>query len=132
MPYTIFVPEEPLLPQVPRGAAVLGAARGRYLVCSSTGVPFGERCAQALQAGRVLSASSLPGAQRAGTFDETEGEIWFRRGEVAILQRWLGHRLCRDDLLARDNRQDRRAEARRCLLQGRVAEAWMHSKDFGL
>ncbi|HTU78597.1 MAG TPA: hypothetical protein VMF09_07540 [Solirubrobacteraceae bacterium] len=110
---------------IPRGAAVLeyrrgshGAAHGRV---SAGQDRYGELCAQAVRRGRLVA---LPDAcSEVGFYDDFDGELRAHQRGLAVLERWLGRRVSRSDLEARDNRSARRAEARRLAFQGRFAEA---------
>jgi hypothetical protein len=65
-----------------------------------------------------------------GTYDDHDGELRpDRRGGVERLQRWTGRRVHRGELSAIDNREDRRAEARRLAQQGRHAEALLRDPE---
>lgn len=128
MPHVIVVPEEPG-EDIPKGAAVVRAGQGAFLMYSDPLVPFGERCAQAVRRGRPVQVA---GAAEIGWFDEFEGEVRLNRRGAALLAPWIGHPPYRNDLTARDNRTDRRNRARRLTMQGRLAEAWMIDRRLGL
>lgn len=133
MRYRVLVPAEPS-DAIPRGAAVLeyrrgarGSAYGRMYAGRDQ---YGELCAQAARHGRLVA---LPdGCTEVGYYDETDGELRAHNRGLAALERWLGRRVHRDDLEARENRSARRAEARRLLFQGRIAEAASIDPHLGL
>jgi hypothetical protein len=108
---------------IPRGAAVLAAGRDAILVFHDGREPFGERCAKAAK-----SRFSPIGDRReyidVGSFETIDGELRLQHHGVASLSRWLGHPVGRSDLVARDNRDDRRHRARQLFFQGRFAEAF--------
>lgn len=110
--YPVIVPAAPVPPAVPRGAAVLGAGDGLYLVCSDMLAPFGERCALAARDGRAVAAGLLEGVTVVGWFSDGTGEVRLdeRRGP-GLLGQWIGHRVFRDDLLARGTPSGRRRRA---------------------
>jgi hypothetical protein len=133
MRYRVLVPAEPS-DAIPRGAAILeyrrrahGATYGRVYAGPDQ---FGELCAQAARQGRVLA---LPDdCAEVGFYDEVDGELRAHDRGIALLERWLGRRMYRGDLEARDNRSARRARARRLLFQGRFAEAAKLDRRLGL
>ncbi len=133
MRYRVLVPAEPS-DAIPRGAAVLeyrrgarGAAYGR--MCAGR-EQFGELCAQAARHGRVVA---LPdGCVEVGFYDEVDGELRAHNRGIAHLEQWLGRHVYRGDLEARENRSARRAQARRLLFQGRIAEAAKLDPRLGL
>jgi hypothetical protein len=124
MRYRVLVPAEPS-GAIPRGAAVLeyrrgarGAPYGRVYAGRDQ---FGELCAHAARHGRLVA---LPdGCTEVGYYDTIDGELRAHRPGLSVLERWLGRRVYHGDFEARDNRSARRAEARRLLFQGRIAEA---------
>lgn len=132
MRHSIVVPSDPGSPSwLPRGAAILAEARGQYLVYAGPGA-FGERCAQALhRRGRVCAAGALPPVTAVGWFDDFEGEVRLIRGKIGMLEQWVGHQVHRNDLQARDNRADRRAEARRLALRGDLPGAYRLDRNLG-
>jgi hypothetical protein len=119
MLYRVLIPEH-ATETIPRGAAMLEYNRRSALVLVS-GEPFGECCAQAIQHGRRVALSH--GCIEVGYYDSLDGELRAHRHGLEILARWLEHPVSRNDLLACDNRDERRARARRLLYQGRCAEA---------
>jgi len=127
--YRVLVPEEPT-EQVLKGAALLEVRGDRGLVFYSRQEGFAELCAQAARGGRLVP---LPeNCSEAGVYDEQDGEMRLNQRNVQLLERWVGHRISRSDLEARDNRSSRRAQARRLTMQGRTAEAFMIDRRFGL
>jgi hypothetical protein len=133
MRYRVLVPADPS-EAIPRGAAVLEDSRraharthGRVYAGRDQ---YGELCAQAAQHGRLVA---LPeGCAEVGYYDAIDGELRAHRSGLAALERWLGRRVHRGDLEARDNRTTRRAEARRLLFQGRIVEAAKIDPRLGL
>lgn len=123
----IVIPEAPD-ESISRGAAVIRCSRGTFTYFDRS-VPFGERCAQALRRGRRVQAG---GGTEVGWFDDFEGEVRLQRQAEAALREWLGHPVHRNDLMARDNRDDRRHRARQMSLQGRFAEAYLIDPSLGL
>jgi hypothetical protein len=130
MRYRVLAPAQPS-DAIPRGAAVLeqrrhGAAYGRVY---SGREHYGELCAQAALHGRVVA---LPdGCEEIGYYDSDAGELRAQRRGLAVLERWLGRRVHRGDLEARDNRSARRSRAR-LLFEGRTAEAAAIDPRLGL
>lgn len=123
MRYRVLVPAEPS-DAIPRGAAIVEyrrhahGAHGRVYAGRDQ---YGELCAQAVRRGRVVA---LPdGCAEVGFYDDVEGELRAHRPGLAVLERWLGRRVSRSDLEARDNRSARRARARRLTFEGRITEA---------
>ncbi|HEY5286201.1 MAG TPA: hypothetical protein VIJ50_03750 [Solirubrobacteraceae bacterium] len=132
MRYRVLVPAQPSA-SIPRGAAVLehrrraGAAYGRVY---SGRDQFGELCAQAARQGRGIA---LPdGCTEVGFYDEVDGELRAHNRGIALLEHWLGRRVYRGDLEARDNRSAKRARARRLAFEGRIAEAAKLDHRLGL
>ncbi|MGD1059114.1 MAG: hypothetical protein ABR992_17060 [Solirubrobacteraceae bacterium] len=133
MRYRVLVPAEPS-DAIPRGAAVLecrrGAHRAAYGRVYAGRDQFGELCAQTVRRGRLVA---LPdGCAEVGFYDEVDGELCAHNRGIGVLERWLGRRVSRSDLQARDNRSTRRAQARRLFLQGRFAEAAKIDPRMGL
>lgn len=61
----------------------------------------GELCAQAALHGRVMA---LPdGCTEVGYYEAVDGELRAHRQGLVVLERWLGRRVHRGDLEARDN-----------------------------
>ena len=129
MDHVVVVPVAGPCEGIPKGAAVVAGGRGRFLVSADLGVAFGERCARALGNGRLVAVAEVI---QVGWFDDHEGEVRLDPRRAGALDKWLGHRVYRNDLEARDNRQDRRRQARRLTLQGRAAEAFLLDKGLGL
>jgi hypothetical protein len=128
--YRVLVPSEPS-ELIPKGAALLQLRRGEGVVYLARGDSFAECCANARTRGRVVAIPE--DAVEVGIFEEGDGELRLGHGSgVAALERWLGHRVYRNDLEARDNRSDRRARARRLTMQGRTAEAFLIDRRLGL
>jgi hypothetical protein len=130
--YRVLVPAEPS-DAIPRGAAVLEyrrhahGAHGRIYAGRDQ---YGELCAQAARRGRLVG---LPdGCTEVGFYDDIDGELRAHQRGLAVLERWLGRRVTRSDLEARENRSSRRAEARRLFFQGRFAEAARIDPRMGL
>jgi hypothetical protein len=94
------------------------------------GESFAENCAQAVRRGRVVAIPA--GSTLVGYFDEGDGELRPDPRGLAVLEKWLGKRVYRNDLVARDNRADRRSQARRLLMQGRTVEAFRLDRRGGL
>lgn len=122
MRHRILVPAEPSA-AIPRGAAVLEhrrapGAQGRFYAGRDQ---FGELCAQAARQGRLVALPA--GWTEVGFYDEVDGELRAHNRGIALLEQWLGRRVSRGDLEARDNRAVRRARARRLTTEGRIAEA---------
>jgi hypothetical protein len=127
--HRVLVPSEPTA-EIPKGAALIEVGRGRGMMCHAPREPFAESCAQALRQGRLVE---LPeGCVEAGVFDEHDGELRLSHHAHGALDSWLGHRLSRSDLEARDCRSDRRARARRLTFEGRRAEAFLLDRRLGL
>jgi hypothetical protein len=126
--YAVVIPVAPA-DATPQGAAVIAAGRGVFLVYANPAVPFGERCAQAIRQGRRVPVAETI---EIGWFDESEGEVHLGRQGAMHLRGWLGRPVYRNDLQARNNRMQRRSQARRLAMQGRIAEAWRIDKRLGL
>lgn len=129
MAFRVLVPAHPTA-DIPAGAAMLEVSRGRALLLHAPRLPFAEACAQAVKRGRLVS---VPGnCETGGFFDPERGEL--RPGQRGIhpLEAWVGKRLYRSDLDARENATQRRAQARRLLMQGRTADAYRIDRRFGL
>jgi hypothetical protein len=120
MSYRVLVPTA-ATPTIPEGAALLQIGAGRALAYRSQD-SFGECCAQAVRRGHPVPIPE--GCVIVGYFDEVEGEINLEPRNASVLERWLGHRVYRNHLLARDNRSERRGQARRMMMQGRTHEAF--------
>ncbi len=124
MRYRVLAPAEAGA-TIPRGAAVLeyrhrahGAAHGLVYAGRDQ---FAELCAQAARQGRLVA---LPDdCQEVGYYDADDGELRAHNRGIAALERWLGRRVNRGDLEARENRSSSRARARRLTFEGRFAEA---------
>jgi hypothetical protein len=129
MLYRVLIPPQ-ATEAIPRGAALLEDGPGRALVCASS-APLGERCAQAIQQRRHV-ALPQEGCVEVGYYDSLDGELRAHRHGLEALARWLEHPVSRSDLEARDNRNARRARARRLLYQGRFAEAARIDRRIGL
>jgi hypothetical protein len=126
MRYRVLVPKAPT-GEVPRGAALLEARRGRGRVFTGR-EQFGELCARAARRGRWVA---LPeGCVEVGWYEAADGQL--RTRKVAVLEEWLGRRVYREDFEALDNRMVRRGRARRLFLQGRYAEAQKIDPRMGL
>lgn len=131
MLYAVLVPEEPS-DGVPCGAAVLAYGRDHRaaLVYHDPREPFGERCARASRQPRPII---VPGASvEVGQYDSIDGEVRLNHHGVHSLGRWIGGRVSRGDLVARENRTDRRHRARALFYQGRYAEAFRIDRRMGL
>jgi len=127
--YRVLVPEEPT-DEILRGAALLEVRGGRGLVFYARSEGFAELCARAARDGRLVP---LPeGCAEVGVYEEQDGELRLNHRNTQLLERWVGHRVSRSDLEARDNRSSRRAQARRLTMQGRTAEAFMLDRRLGL
>ena len=129
MPYRVLVPNE-ASETVPQAAALLEVRHGQAVVCRLRGESFAENCAQAVRRGRVVAIPA--GSTLVGYFDEGDGELRPDPRGLAVLEKWLGKRVYRNDLVARDNRADRRSQARRLLMQGRTVEAFRLDRRGGL
>lgn len=132
MRYRVLVPAEPS-DAISRGAAVIewrragSAAHGRVYADRAQ---YGELCAQAIRQGQLVK---LPAdCEEVGLYDDLDGELRAHHRGLAALERWLGRRVSRSDLEARDNRSARRAQARRLFYQGRFAEAARIDPRMGL
>src|ERR1039458_3261857 len=98
--YRVLVPEEPT-DEILRGAALLEVRSGRGLVFYARQEGFDELCARSARDGRLVS---LPGScSEVGVYDEQDGELRLSHRSVQLLERWVGHRISRSDLEARDN-----------------------------
>jgi hypothetical protein len=68
-----------------------------------------------------------------GFYDEVDGELRAHHRGIALLERWLGRRLCRGDLEARDNsansEQLRPLRAEACLYLARHQPGWVMFKS---
>jgi hypothetical protein len=113
MLYRVLVPKEPTQ-EIPRGAALLEAARARGWVFVGR-QQFGELCAKAARQGRHVAIPA--GCTEIGAYEATDGEL--RASNVAALEEWLARRVSRSDVEALDNRTTRRHRARRLFMQGR-------------
>lgn len=72
---------------------------------------YGELCAQAIRQGRLLA---LPdGCAEVGFYDQADGKLHTRRSGIALLERWLGRRVSRNDLHARESQSTPGVPARR-------------------
>jgi hypothetical protein len=132
MSYPILVPadNEPR-PGIPKGAALLRTRNRHALVAHDPGVSYGECCDRAAKAMGRLHRVDFDTVQ-VGVYDEHDGELRpDRRGGMERIERWTGRRLHRGELIAIDNRDDRRADARRLAQQGRYAEAFIRDHRMG-
>ena len=126
--YRVFVPAAPT-ETIPKGAALLEAGRGRAMMFHDPREPFAERCAKAISYGRIIA---LPeDCTEVGFYDEYAGELNPTPRGLHVLESWIGQRAYRGDLEARDNRTNRRSQARRLMMQGRSAEAYRLDRRFG-
>lgn len=119
MRHRVLLPSE-ASEAVPRGAALLEVRRGVGLVFNSR-ESFAERCAQALLEGRRVAIPA--GCVEVGYYDAADGELRGHHQGILALERWLGRRVSRGDLEARENRTERRRRARSLYIQGRHREA---------
>lgn len=116
---------------LPRGSALLELGRGRAVACFLRGEPFAECCQLASQGqGRplVLDFSTV----EVGHYDEYANELRPAPRGVSLIEAWIGRRLHRGELVARDNQADRRARARQLMMQGRTVEAFRLDRRMGL
>lgn len=124
MTYPVLVPadNEPR-PGIPKGAAILATDKGHALVLHLRGVSFGEQCDRAASRRGRLVRIDFQTAQ-VGIYDEHDGELRpDHRAGIQHLERWTGRRFHRGELIAINNRADRRSDARNLARQGRYAEA---------
>ena len=129
MDYEVVIPEEPT-EELPKGAAILRTRTHYGFIAHDPRERFGEACAQAARQHRLVK---LPASVKTiGHYNETDGELRVMQGRIQLLEAWIGRRMSRDELEARENRSTRRNQARRLLRQGRIAEAWMIDRRLGL
>lgn len=132
MSYAVLVPaDNESCPGVPQGAGLLQTRNGHALVAHAPGVSIAECCDRAAKGtGRVHRVDF--DTVQVGIYDEHDGELRpDRRGGIERIERWTGRRLHRGELIAIDNRDARRADARRLAQQGRYAEAFTRDPRMG-
>ena len=117
---------------IPKGAALLELVQGRAICYFEHNASFADRCQAAARGqGRIVKLDFE--TTYVGTYDDTAGELRpDARYGASLLEKWYGRRVYRNDLEAKDNRNDRRAQARRLMMQGRTAEAYRLDKRLGL
>jgi hypothetical protein len=133
MSYSVLVPaDNKPRPGIPKGAALLQTRTSHALVAHAPRVSYGECCDRAAKGMGRLHRVDFDTVQ-VGVYDEHDGELRpDRRGSIERIKRWTGRRLHRGELIAIDNRDARRADARRLARQGRHAEAFMRDPRMGL
>jgi hypothetical protein len=125
----VVIPKEPS-EECPKGAALLKTRRDFAFVAEDPRQGFAECCAQAAKNHRLVR---LPAKVTViGRYSQEDGELRVLQGRHQLLESWIGHRLTRNDLEARDSRSQRRSTARRLTMQGRYSEAWRIDKRLGL
>lgn len=125
--YPVLVPPE-ATEEIPQGAALLEVQRGTGFVFFSPDESFAESCTQAVKRGRTVLVPE--NSRLAGVFSEHDGELHLQ--DAQLLEKWIGRRIWRNELEARDNRSERHRRARRLMMQGQVAEAFRIDPRGGL
>lgn len=127
--YALYVPAD-TQSDIPEGAALVECGRGRVCVYWARDESYAECCAQAVKRGRVIAIPE--GAIMIGMFSPADEEVRLQANAISMLERWLRRRVYRNELKARDNRDERRRQARHLTMQGRTAEAWKLDRRLGL
>jgi hypothetical protein len=112
MSYPVLVPadNEPRS-GIPKGAALLQTRNSHALVAHEPGASYAECRDRAAKGKGRLHRVDFDTVQ-VGVYDEHDGELRpDRRGGIERIERWTSRRLHRGELIAIDNRDDRRAEA---------------------
>jgi hypothetical protein len=129
MTFELLIPADGLPRDgVPRGSALVRAGR-QMRMTAPNGDTFAELVAQACRSGRPVTERF--DVVSVGWFDDSEGELRLSNAGYRQLSGWVGHSLYRNDLVTRDNRADRRAQARRLMMQGRAHEAYRLDRRLG-
>lgn len=132
MSHPVLIPadNEPR-PGIPKGAALLQTRQGYALVHAERGVRFAECCDRAAKGRGDLIRVDFD-TVHVGLYDGHEGELRpDHRAGRERLERWTGRRMYRNELVADDNRADRRASARNLARQGRYDEALKRDPRMG-
>jgi hypothetical protein len=126
----IYVPSDPASftdPAVAVGAALLSprqlprSGRCQLFAAYDRTRGFADSCRAAERGRPVILDREL--LTHVGWWDSFEGEIRLMPRGTHLLHRWIGHPVHRNDLAARDNRADRRRDARNAYMRGDVARA---------